>query len=79
MAEDSAASSMTSNKRLLQQEASLAAFNSSELHLIPKETRHLVTVAGFFPSGEKQLSKEFQDPFKNFIIILGHLSVEDVV
>ena len=77
MAEDSTASSMPSNKRLLQEEASFAAFNSSGLHLIPKETRHLVTV-GFFPSQEKQLNKEFQDPFKNFIVVLGHLRVEDV-
>lgn len=74
------ASAMPSNKRLLWEEASFAAVypNSSGLHSITKETRHLITV-GIFPSGEKQLSKEFQDPFNNFIVVLGCLRVEDVV
>lgn len=74
------ASAMPSNKRLLWEEASFTAVypNSSGLHSIPKETRHLITV-GIFPSGEKQLSKEFQDPFNNFIVVLGYLRVEDVV
>lgn len=67
-------------QQLLQEEAPLAAVytNSSSLHWIPKETRHLVSTE-VFPSGEKKLSKEFQDPFKNFTAVSGHLRLEHVL
>lgn len=80
MAEDSTTPPVPSNKQLLQEEAPLAAVytNSSSLHWIPKEIRHLVSTE-VFPSGEKKFSKEFQDPFENFIAVLGCLRLEHVL